>query len=206
MKFSVTCREKFHIQHICYEQWWKADTGNFVSANSCSSCCPGLFLRILPALCIGFNPALHLRPQIVLVMQSRRTSRKSHSPLNRRRLPTVPQAAEETPPVASPASSWVESAFFFFSNSFLFIFLKINAPPLSSSTSDHRPPAALHLFHTHPSPHLLFVHPQTFCFYPFFLLKLKKTVKSTLCIFAPPVFPKSAHPVVHRACWERHDV
>lgn len=190
VKVGVTCRGKFHIRHICCEQRWKADTGNFVRARSCSSRCPGLFLKILPALC--FNPAFHLRPQIVLVMRSRRTSRTSHSPLNHRRLPTAPQAAEETPPVASPASSWVESAFFlFFFQFFSFYFFKDKCPTaLFLHIRPPPPSAALHLFHTHPSPHLLFVHPQTFCFYPFFLLKLKKTVKSTLCIFAPSCFSK----------------
>uniref|UniRef100_H2TWV3 Jupiter microtubule associated homolog 1a n=1 Tax=Takifugu rubripes TaxID=31033 RepID=H2TWV3_TAKRU len=68
--------------------------------------------------------------EIVLLMQSRRTSRTSHSPLNHRRLPTGPRAAEETPPVGNPASSWVESAFFFFFfvQFFSFYFFKDKCP------------------------------------------------------------------------------
>lgn len=118
------------------------------------------------------NSALRLCPQIVLLMQSRRTSRTSHSPLNHRRLPTV---AEETPPVGNPASSWVESAFFFlFVQFFSFYFFK-NKCPTSLFLHISPPPAsALHLCHTHPSPHLLFVHPQPFCFYPFFSIKTQK--------------------------------
>lgn len=149
-----------------------------LSAMSSFSWHPALFL---------FLTLVRLRPQIVLVMQSRTTRSSSHSPPNHRGLPTV---AEETPPGASPASSWVESAFvfcfFFLGQFFSFYFFKDKCPTaLSSSTSDH-PMPPFTCFTLSPP---LFVHPSTFRFYPFFLLKqTKKTVKSTLCISAPPVF------------------
>lgn len=52
--------------------------------------------------------------------------------------------------------------------------------------------------------HVLSLHPQTFCLILFFYWKKKTVDKSTLCISHTP--PISAHPVVHRACWERHDM
>lgn len=122
---TVTCQEQF--QQNCWRQTEKLLSRFLFKDFTCS--------------CVWeFNSAFGLCPQTVLLMQSRRTSRTSHSPLNHRRLPT---GAEETPPVGNPASSWVESAFFCLFNSFLFIFLKINAPPLSSSTS--APPSRLRL-------------------------------------------------------------
>lgn len=145
--------------------------------------------------------------------------RRCHSPPTRREVPALLQAAEETPLVASPASSWVETSQFVFLWFFLFcfffwrqippttiLFLLINisaSPPL---LKHHH---LLHLLHMHSCHH---VHgppcplppPANLLFWSFFLLKKKTVDKSTLCI-SPPL-SISAHPVAHFACWERHDV
>lgn len=137
---------------------------------------------------------MRLRPQIVLVMQSRRTrsssSRRSHSPPNPRRLPTVPRAAEETPPGASPASSWVESAFFFsfffLGQFFSFYFFKDKCP--TALFLHIRPSrAALHSFHTLPSPHPPLCPPLTLPFLSFFSIKTNKKKLLKALYVSPPL-------------------
>lgn len=80
---------------------------------------------------------LLLRLQIVLIMWSKRSKssrRRCHSPLNRREVPTPPQATEETHLVASPASSWVETTIF---HSNAFLFFKDKNPPHHSLPPHH---------------------------------------------------------------------
>lgn len=99
--------------------------------------------------------------------------RRCHSPPTRREVPMLPQVAEETHLVASPASSWVETTFFFFHSNALFYFLKINTPNHSSSSSNCHLPHLLHMHsycHVHGPPCPL-PPPSNLLFWSFFLLK-----------------------------------
>lgn len=72
--------------------------------------------------------------------------RRCHSPPTRREVPALLQAAEETPLVASPASSWVEtSQFVFLWVFFVLFFLMTNTP------NHHSLPPHQHLCFSPPS-------------------------------------------------------
>lgn len=142
-----------------------------------------------------------------------RSSRRGHNPLNHRE---VPQATEETLPVAGPPSSWVETTFSFVfvffkfhSNAFLFfqdkphhhhhnslpphqsvIFLNMSYSPISQ---------ALPLSHpwTFPHPAVLSHHPQTFLSGSFFSIKIRKLSIKALYVSRPSPNPFSRCPRLH---------
>lgn len=148
-----------HHPHVIQKQW---------SYSLNVKHCDMLWINV----CVFF---LLLRLQIVLIMWSKRSKssrRRCHSPLNRREVPTPPQATEETHLVASPASSWVETVIFH-PNAFLFFKDKNPPPPLSSSSSFCHILPAFTYFTCTPAvtsvdPRVLSLHPQTFCLDPFF--------------------------------------
>lgn len=112
-----------------------------------------------------------------------------HSPLPRREVPALPQVAEETPLVASPALSLVETTLFFIQ--MLFYVLKINTPS---------PWLSLPLLITvsHPMSHALMPsHTWTlgsalFTLKPFvlilFSIKRRKLLTKALYVFSPSPF------------------
>lgn len=95
-----------------------------------------------------------------------------------------------------------------------FYFLKITQTPTTPLFLLINPShsAILHLLHTHS--HTL-SHPRTPVSSPstlkpfvwiLFSIKIRKLLTKALYVSLPPPLSISAHPVVHRACWERHDV
>ena len=140
--------------------------------------------------------------------RSQSSTRRRQSPLPRREVPTLPLAAGETHLVASPASSWVETTCFCFSFECFFFFLfffKINTPTTLFFLLINLSPSSHALTLSRPwtpvsSPSTL----KPFVLILFSIKRRKLLTKALYVSLSPSSI--SGHPVVHRACWKRHDV